>query len=119
MAYYRSAGNVPHKRHVQHPDPEGKLYYEELMGEEGFSSDSSLLYHRFIPAAIREVRPWQLPDQTLHANDPMIPRHFKTQDLPGGGAEAGEGHDDGHAARGAADPDGDEDGDKDGDGDDD
>ena len=86
MAYYRSAGNVPHKRHVQHRDPEGKLYYEELMGEEGFSSDSSLLYHRFIPAAIREVRPWQLPDQTLHANDPMIPRHFKTQDLPGGGA---------------------------------
>ena len=45
MAYYRSAGNIPHKRHVQHRDPEGKLYYEELMGEEGFSSDSSLLYH--------------------------------------------------------------------------
>ena len=86
MAYYRSAGNIPHKRHVQHRDPEGKLYYEELMGEEGFSSDSSLLYHRFIPAAIREVRPWRLPDQTLTANDPMLPRHFKTQDFPAGGA---------------------------------
>ena len=55
MAFYRSAGNVPHKRHVQHRNPEGGLYYEELMGEEGFSSDSSLLYHRYIPAAIREV----------------------------------------------------------------
>lgn len=85
MAYYRSAGNIPHKRHVQHRDPEGKLYYEELMGEEGFSSDSSLLYHRFIPAAIREARAWALPDQTLHANDPMLPRHFKTQSLPGDG----------------------------------
>lgn len=39
--------------------------------------------------------------------------------LPGGGAEAGERHDDGHAARGASDEDGDEDGAKDGDGDDD
>ncbi|HRW20275.1 MAG TPA: homogentisate 1,2-dioxygenase, partial [Dermatophilaceae bacterium] len=86
MAYYRSVGNVPHKRHVQHRDPEGKLYYEELMGEEGFSSDSTLMYHRYIPAAIRETRPWQLPDQTLVPNDPMLPRHYKTQDLPAGGA---------------------------------
>ena len=86
MAYYRAVGSIPPKRHIQHRDPEGALYYEELMGEEGFSSDSSLLYHRFIPAAIREVRPWRLPDQTLTANDPMLPRHFKTQDFPAGGA---------------------------------
>ena len=86
MAFYRSAGNVPHKRHVQHRNPEGGLYYEELMGEEGFSSDSSLLYHRYIPAAIREVREWALPDQTLRPNNPMLPRHFKTQDLPASGA---------------------------------
>ena len=51
MAYYRNVGNVPHKRHVQHRNPEGGLYYEELMGEEGFSSDSTLMYHTFIPAA--------------------------------------------------------------------
>ena len=52
MAYYRSVGDVPPKRHTQHRDPDGHLYREELMGEEGFSSDSSLLYHRGVPSAI-------------------------------------------------------------------
>ena len=52
VAYYRSVGSIPPKRHTQHRTPEGGLYYEELMGEEGFSSDSSLLYHRDIPSAI-------------------------------------------------------------------
>ena len=36
--------------------PEGRLYFEELMGEEGFSSDSSLLYHREIPSALVDAR---------------------------------------------------------------
>ena len=49
MAYYRSVGDVPPTRHTQHRDPDGNLYREELMGEEGFSSDSSLLYHRGVP----------------------------------------------------------------------
>ena len=82
MAHYRSAGSIPPKRHTQHRTPEGDLYYEELMGEEGFSSDSSLLYHRNIPSAIVDVRPWELPDQTLTPNDPLLPRHLKTHDLP-------------------------------------
>ena len=52
MAYYRSVGQVPPKRHTQHRTPTGALYREELMGEEGFSSDSSLLYHVGVPSAI-------------------------------------------------------------------
>ena len=48
MAYYRRVGEVPPKRHTQFRRPNGGLYAEELMGEEGFSSDSSLLYHRGI-----------------------------------------------------------------------
>ena len=55
MPYYRAAGSIPPKRHTQHRTPEGGLYYEELMGEEGFSSDSSLLYHRNIPSAVVDV----------------------------------------------------------------
>ena len=35
MAHYRSAGSVPRKRHTQHRRPDGRLYREELMGEEG------------------------------------------------------------------------------------
>jgi homogentisate 1,2-dioxygenase len=52
MPYYRSVGEVPRKRHTQFRQPDGSLYAEELMGQEGFSSDSSLLYHRHAPTAI-------------------------------------------------------------------
>jgi homogentisate 1,2-dioxygenase len=74
-------GEVPPKRHTQFRRPDGGLYAEELMGEEGFSSDSSLLYHRGIPSALVDVRPWELPDQTTTPNSPLVPRHLKLHDL--------------------------------------
>src|SRR3954470_3361511 len=85
MAHYQRVGNVPAKRHTQHRDGTGRLYYEELMGEEGFSSDSSLLYHVAIPSAITDARTWELPDLGTVANHPLKPRHLKLHDLfPGG-----------------------------------
>ncbi|GAB3289231.1 homogentisate 1,2-dioxygenase [Parasphingorhabdus pacifica] len=81
MAYYRRLGNVPPKRHTQHRDEEGQLYFEELMGEEGFSSDSSLLYHRHIPSAIVDSQVWELPDQSTQPNHPLKPRHLRLHDL--------------------------------------
>ncbi|MFF2141481.1 homogentisate 1,2-dioxygenase [Kitasatospora sp. NPDC058190] len=81
MAYYRQLGNIPPKRHTQHRTPEGGLYYEELMGEEGFSSDSSLLYHRGIPSAVVNAVPWELPDQSTVPNHPLLPRHLKLHEL--------------------------------------
>ena len=77
MAYYQRRGEVPPKRHTQHRSPEGRLYFEELMGEEGFSSDSSLLYHRNIPSALVDARPWALPDQATVPNEPLLPRHLQ------------------------------------------
>ena len=76
MAYYRSVGHVPPKRHTQHRSPQGTLYFEELMGEEGFSSDSSLLYHRNIPSAILDAAPWVPGDQSTVPNSPLLPRHL-------------------------------------------
>ncbi|GAA1253912.1 homogentisate 1,2-dioxygenase [Oryzihumus leptocrescens] len=81
MAHYQLRGNVPPKRHTQHRTPEGGLYYEELMGEEGFSSDSSLLYHRGLPSAIQDVREWDLGDQATTPNHPLLPRHLTLHDL--------------------------------------
>lgn len=81
MAYYRSVGSVPPKRHTQHRAPSGGLYSEELMGEEGFSSDSSLLYHRHLPSALVGATPWELPDQALTENRPLLPRHLKLHAL--------------------------------------
>ena len=81
MAYYQSRGSVPPKRHTQHRDADGRLYFEELMGEEGFASDSSLLYHRGIPSALVDARPWVLPDQTTVPNEPLLPRHLRLHQL--------------------------------------
>lgn len=81
MAFYRTAGSIPPKRHTQHRDPSGNLYYEQLIGEEGFSSDSSLLYHINIPSAITESKVWELPDQSLTPNHPLLPLHLKLHDL--------------------------------------
>src|ERR1700729_4566357 len=83
MAFYRCVGDVPPKRHTQHRRPDGGLYAEELMGEEGFSSDSSLLSHRGIPSAIVDARSWDPPGQTTTANHPLKPRHLRLHALVG------------------------------------
>src|SRR3954464_9548258 len=84
MAHYRRIGEVPPKRHTQHRDSAGALYYEELMGEEGFSSDSSLLYHRGVPSAIVGSEVWDLPDQARTPNHPLKPRHLRLHELETG-----------------------------------
>ncbi len=86
MAFYRTTGAVPRKRHTQfradgNGDRGGALRYEELMGEEGFSSDSSLLYHRGVPSAIVDSAVWDLPDQGTVANHPLKPRHLRLHAL--------------------------------------
>ncbi|WP_432476479.1 homogentisate 1,2-dioxygenase [Nocardioides sp. GXQ0305] len=88
MTYYRQVGEVPPQRHTQHRDPEGNLYREELMGEEGFSSDSSLLYHRGVPSAIVDSQVWELGDQRLAPNHPLKPRHLRLHTLFEDGAAA-------------------------------
>ncbi|MEO3809439.1 homogentisate 1,2-dioxygenase domain-containing protein [Sphaerisporangium sp. B11E5] len=86
MPYYRSVGEVPRKRHVQFRRPDGGLYAEELMGEEGFSSDSSLLYHRHLPTAIVKAEAvTEGVRAALSPNMPLSPRHFQTSRLPAGG----------------------------------
>lgn len=81
MAHYMQVGSIPPKRHTQHRNAAGNLYYEELVGEDGFSSDSALLYHRHIPAAIVDATPWELLDHSTCANRPLIPRHLRLHSL--------------------------------------
>jgi homogentisate 1,2-dioxygenase len=90
VAYYRSVGDIPTKRHTQFRDGDGALLSEELMGEEGFSSDSSLLYHRGIPSAMVDATNWELPDLSTTPNHPLKPRHLRLHDLfPGENPGAG------------------------------
>ncbi len=81
MAHYRSVGSIPPKRHTQHRLDSGSLAYEELMGEEGFSSDSSLLYHRNLPSRIVDARPWEVGQLATTPNHPVKPLHLKLHDL--------------------------------------
>ena len=81
MAHYLRVGDVPPKRHTQHRSATGALYREELVGEEGFTSDSSLVYHVGVPSAIRESRLWSIPDANTIPNEPLLPRHFRLNDL--------------------------------------
>src|SRR3954452_25175652 len=93
MTFYRQVGQGPPQRHTQFRKPDGGLYYEELMGEEGFSSDSSLLYHAGVPSAIVDSQVWDLPDLSTAANHPLKPRHLKLHDLVPTGSTAGVGAD--------------------------
>jgi homogentisate 1,2-dioxygenase len=99
MPYYRRVGEVPPKRHTQFRAPDGSLYAEELMGSEGFTSASSLLYHRRPPTALLAAEtvadgpggaggadgPGNGSTPGLRPNEPLLPRHLRTTDLPAGG----------------------------------
>ncbi|GII25319.1 homogentisate 1,2-dioxygenase [Planosporangium mesophilum] len=87
MPYYRSVGDLPRKRHTQFRQPDGSLYAEELMGQEGFSSDSSLLYHRHLPTAIVAAEEFTPPARSRRPNLPLKPRHLRTHKLDSGGAD--------------------------------
>ncbi len=52
MPHYHKCGSIPHKRHTQFRKADGTLFSEQLFSTEGFSSDSSLLYHTHPPTQI-------------------------------------------------------------------
>jgi homogentisate 1,2-dioxygenase len=85
MPFYTKLGEIPHKRHTQFRKPDGGLYREELMGLEGFSSLSSLLYHHFLPPRVLRVDDLG-PAQVEYADyGPIRHRAFATGDVPAGG----------------------------------
>ncbi|MEO8106846.1 MAG: homogentisate 1,2-dioxygenase [Actinomycetes bacterium] len=81
MPYYQAVGEIPRKRHTQFRRPDGGLFSEELMGQEGFSSESSLLYHRHPPTAVRSID--AVPDfaGALQVNHPLTPRHVRAHKI--------------------------------------
>src|SRR5881398_3334231 len=86
MPIYHTLGNIPRKRHIAFRRPDGGLYAEELMGHEGFTGTSALLYHTHPPTTVKSVRRVKEtkleadPDRTLHH------RHFLTSRAHKGGS---------------------------------
>ena len=85
MPHYRRLGEVPPKRHTQFRRPDGGLYAEELTGAEGFSSDSSLLYHAHAPTMITAAEVVEREPERLAPNLPLLPRHLQAHRLKVGG----------------------------------
>ena len=83
MAHYRSVGDVPAKRHTHHHDDHGHRFAEELMGQEGFSSNSSLLYHRHSPSALIRIAPGEVAVADATPDVPLTPRHIRTGAVDG------------------------------------
>ena len=81
MPYFTRVGEVPRKRHTVFRQPDGTLYWEELIGEDGFVGDTSLLYHRYPPSALTAIEALPTPDERLVPNDPMCPLHLTLHDL--------------------------------------
>ncbi len=86
MPIYHTLGSIPRKRHTAFRKPGGGIYAEELMGHEGFTGTSSLLYHVHPPTTVKSVRRVKEtafeadPDQTLRH------RHFLTARAKKGGS---------------------------------
>ena len=54
MPVYHRLGKIPRKRHVQfRKNGNGSLYAEELVGTQGFSGTSSLVYHLHPPTIVK------------------------------------------------------------------
>jgi len=65
--HYHSLGEIPHKRHTQFRQSDGRLYSEQLFSTEGFSDLYSLLYHCNPPTQIVQVEePYSVAAQTVH-----------------------------------------------------
>ena len=71
MPYYYKLGNIPHKRHTQFRKQDGTLFSEQLFSTEGFSNDSSLMYHYHPPTQIIKTEP-QLNVSPAVAEEKML-----------------------------------------------
>jgi homogentisate 1,2-dioxygenase len=80
MPSYQHLGQVPPKRHTQFRQPDGKLYSEELFGEEGFSGVYSLLYHQHPPTRVSQIAKY---GDVCHTEWPQeVHRHHHLQTAP-------------------------------------
>ncbi|MFN8413593.1 MAG: homogentisate 1,2-dioxygenase [Anaerolineales bacterium] len=82
MPFYHTLGAIPHKRHTQFKKPDGKLYREEVMGLEGFSSIQSILYHHFLPPRVLKTEDLGSSKPEYVDFGPIRHRAFKTAQTP-------------------------------------
>lgn len=76
MPVYHRLGKIPHKRHIVFRQPNGNLYHEELVGTEGFSGISSLVYHLNPPTIVKHYgKPYSVKPE-IAVEDNLQARSF-------------------------------------------
>ena len=86
MPIYHTLGKIPRKRHIAFRKPDGGIYHEELVGHEGFTGTSSLLYHVHPPTTVKSAR--KVRDVVWEKDDDVSlrHRHFRTAQARKGGS---------------------------------
>ena len=86
MPFYHTLGRIPRKRHIAFRKPDGGLYSEQLVGHEGFTGTSALLYHVHPPTTVVSVK--RVAETRLEADDDstLRHRHFRTARAKKGGS---------------------------------
>ncbi|NNF06474.1 MAG: homogentisate 1,2-dioxygenase [Candidatus Eisenbacteria bacterium] len=88
MPFYQTRGEIPAKRHIAFKNPKGGIFFEELVGNEGFTGASSLLYHLQRPTRVTAIEHHKdLPWKAVSSTD-LRPHHFRLGNLPPGGDAA-------------------------------
>jgi len=86
MPPFARVGDIPRKRFSQFRDADDRLLATEVFGEEGFSSNFSLLMHRTCPSALRSIAEFAVPaPASFEPNHPVSPRLWQTNAVPSEG----------------------------------
>ncbi len=86
MPFYHSLGEIPRVKHTTFYQPDGKtLYREELVSSKGFSGIYSLVYHHFLPTAVKSVKEIKFQEDLSWPEAPALYYHcFTDQDTKTG-----------------------------------
>lgn len=85
MPFYHKLGKIPQKRHVQFRKPDGSLYREEVVGTEGFSGISSILYHIYPPTKVKKILNTEDIGYNKWESGKLRHHHLKTINAPASG----------------------------------
>ena len=86
MPSYHTLGRIPRKRHIAFRKPDGGIYAEELVGHEGFTGTSSLLYHIHPPTTVKSARRLRETKYEADGDQTLRHRHFLTSRAKKGGS---------------------------------
>lgn len=86
MPFYHTLGQIPRKRHIAFRRPDGGLYSEQLVGHEGFTGTSALLYHIHPPTTVKSVRRIRQECIEADSDETLRHRHFRTSRISAKGS---------------------------------